>query len=84
MPWPLNRVSPASALIAQQLRQLGDVGGDAPGLVAGQQLARRPSARLILAKRRDRDAALSAIKGGDCRLAASLLSPALLSRRQSL
>jgi hypothetical protein len=24
----------------QQLRQLGDVGGDAPGLVAGEQLGR--------------------------------------------
>jgi hypothetical protein len=27
--------------LPQQLRQLGDVGGDAPGLVAGEQLGRR-------------------------------------------
>ena len=33
----------------QQLRQLGDVGGDAPGLVAGEELGRRPSPRFILA-----------------------------------
>ena len=33
---------------AQQLRQLGDVGGDAPGLVAGEQLGRRAPSRLIL------------------------------------
>jgi hypothetical protein len=32
----------------QQLRQLGDVGGDAPGLVAGEQLGRRPPAGLVL------------------------------------
>ena len=34
--------------LAQQLRQLGDVGGDAPGLVAGEQLGRRTPPRLIL------------------------------------
>jgi hypothetical protein len=48
--WPLNsrcraRIEPGSL---QQLRQLGDVGGDAPRLVAGEQLGRRPSSRLIL------------------------------------
>ena len=32
----------------QQLRQLGDVGGDAPGLVAGEQLGRRAATRLVL------------------------------------
>ena len=34
---------------SRQLRQLGDVGGDVPGLVAGEQLGRRPSSRLVLA-----------------------------------
>ncbi len=29
--------------------KLGDVGGDAPGLVAGEQLGRRPPAPLVLA-----------------------------------
>jgi hypothetical protein len=29
--------------LAQQLRQLGDVGGDAPGLVAGEEMRRRAS-----------------------------------------
>jgi hypothetical protein len=33
----------------QQLRQLGDADGDAPGLVTGEQLGRRPSPRLIRA-----------------------------------
>jgi hypothetical protein len=32
----------------QQFRQLGDVGGDAPGLVAGEQVRRRPPSRLPL------------------------------------
>ena len=41
------RQSPASHL-PQQLRQLGEVGGDAARLVAGQQLGRRTSARLLL------------------------------------
>ena len=31
-----------NAAIAQQLRQLGDVGGDAPGLVIGEELRRLP------------------------------------------
>jgi hypothetical protein len=31
-----------------QLRQLGDVGGDAPGLVAGEQVRRRATSPLIL------------------------------------
>jgi hypothetical protein len=31
----------------QQLRQLGDVGGDPPRLVAGEQFARRPPSGLI-------------------------------------
>jgi hypothetical protein len=34
--------------LPQQLRQLGDVGGDAPGLVAGEQLRRCAAARLLL------------------------------------
>jgi hypothetical protein len=33
---------------SQELRQLGDVGGDAPGLVASEQLCRRARAGLIL------------------------------------
>ena len=33
---------------AQQLRQLGDVGGDAPGLVAGEQVGRSSTSRIIL------------------------------------
>jgi hypothetical protein len=28
-----------------QLRELGDVGGDGPGLVAGEQMSRRATAR---------------------------------------
>jgi hypothetical protein len=32
----------------QQLRQLGDVGGDAPGLVAGEEVRRRATPRLLL------------------------------------
>jgi hypothetical protein len=32
----------------QQLRQLCDVGGDAPGLVAGEQLGRRAPTGVIL------------------------------------
>jgi hypothetical protein len=39
---------PALGESAQQLRQLGDVGGDAPGLVAGQQVSRRSPAGLLL------------------------------------
>jgi hypothetical protein len=31
-----------------RLRQLGDVGGDAPGLVAGEEVRRRATARLNL------------------------------------
>ena len=34
--------------LPQQLRQLGDVGGDAPGLVAGEQMSRRAPSRLLL------------------------------------
>jgi hypothetical protein len=34
---------------AQQLRQLGDIGCDPPGLVAGEQMRRRPPSRLLLA-----------------------------------
>jgi hypothetical protein len=33
---------------AQQLRQLGDVDGDAPGLIAGEEVRRRATSRLIL------------------------------------
>ena len=36
--------------LAQQLRQLGDVDGDAPGLVPSEQLGRRASPRLVLRK----------------------------------
>ena len=43
-PPSLNRRRPA-----QQLRQLGDVHGDAPGLVAGEQLGRRSPPEFILA-----------------------------------
>jgi hypothetical protein len=32
----------------QPLRQLGDVGGDAPGLVAGEQFGRRAPTGVIL------------------------------------
>ena len=38
----------AVVLRPQQLRQLSDVGGDAPCLVAGEQLGRRTSALLPL------------------------------------
>ena len=34
--------------LPQPLRQLGDVGGDAPRLVAGEQLRRCAAARLLL------------------------------------
>jgi hypothetical protein len=34
--------------LPHKLRQLGDVGGDGPGLVAGQQLGCCPSSRFIL------------------------------------
>ena len=34
--------------LPRQLRQLGHVGGDVPGLFAGEQLGRRPSSRLVL------------------------------------
>ena len=33
----------------QQLRQLGDFGGDAPGLIAGQKLSCRTATRLVRA-----------------------------------
>jgi hypothetical protein len=42
-----SRQSPASHL-PQQLRQLGDVGGNTPGLVLGQQARRCTSPRFIL------------------------------------
>ena len=35
--------------LAQQLRQLGDVGGHAPGLVAGEEVRRRAPTGLLLA-----------------------------------
>jgi hypothetical protein len=38
----------ASSFGLRQFRQLGDVGYNAPGLVAGEQLRRCASARLIL------------------------------------
>jgi hypothetical protein len=34
--------------LAQQLRQLGDIGGDPPCLVAGEQLRSRAAARLFV------------------------------------
>jgi hypothetical protein len=34
--------------LPQQLRQLGDVGGDAPGLIAGEQMRRRAPTGVIL------------------------------------
>jgi hypothetical protein len=34
--------------LAQQLRQLGDVHGDALGLVAGEEVRRRAASRLLL------------------------------------
>jgi hypothetical protein len=37
-------------LAPQQLRQLGDVHSDAPGLVPSEQLGRRASPRLVLRK----------------------------------
>jgi hypothetical protein len=43
-----GRLRDARSGLTQQLRQLGDVGGDAPGLVAGEQLGRRTPSRLIL------------------------------------
>ena len=39
---------PAIVLSAQRLRQLGDVGGDAPSFVARQEVRRRPPSRLLL------------------------------------
>jgi hypothetical protein len=35
-------------ILPQRLRQLGDVGGDAPGFVAGEQIGRRAPAWLLL------------------------------------
>ena len=44
-----NRVTPPlSAGPTPQLRQPGDAGGHAPGLVAGEQLGRRSPSRLVL------------------------------------
>jgi hypothetical protein len=37
-----------SVLSPQQLRQLGDVGGDALSLVAGEEVRRRAASRLLL------------------------------------
>jgi hypothetical protein len=36
------------------LRQLGDVGGDAPGLVAGEEVRRRAASGLLLMDERER------------------------------
>ena len=44
-------VAPVPRLIlrpAQQLRRLGDVGGDAPGLIAGKQIGGRATAGITL------------------------------------
>jgi hypothetical protein len=38
----------ARSILPHQLRQLGDVHGDAPRLILGEQLGRRSSPRLIL------------------------------------
>ena len=35
-------------LAPEQLREFGDVGGDPPGLVVGQQVSRRAPAQLLL------------------------------------
>jgi hypothetical protein len=43
-----NLVTPRLSAGPQQLRQLGDVGGDAPSLVAGEQLGGGAASRLIL------------------------------------
>ena len=40
--------------LPQQLRQLGDVGGDAPGVVAGEEVRRRAASRLLFENRRKR------------------------------
>ena len=41
----LARLRPAGLSSALKLRQLGHIGGDAPGLVAGEQLGSRATAR---------------------------------------
>ena len=38
----------SSSRLTQYFKHLGDVGGDAPGLVAGEQLGRGPSSRLLV------------------------------------
>ena len=45
---PKQKVSRWCVLPSQQRRQLRDVGGDAPGLVAGEEVRRRTPARLLL------------------------------------
>jgi hypothetical protein len=46
-PAAISEVNPL-AWRPQQLQQLGDVGEDAPGLVAGEQLGRSSASRLLL------------------------------------
>ena len=48
VPSIISHTKLAHLTLAQQLRQLGDVGGDAPGLVAGEQSGRRTPSRLLL------------------------------------
>jgi hypothetical protein len=48
-PQARHDLTPLAPLAPQQLRQLGDVGGDAPRLVTGKQLARGAATGLILA-----------------------------------
>jgi hypothetical protein len=44
---PAGGLLRAVALSPQQLRQFGDVSGDALGLVAGEEVRRRPASRLL-------------------------------------
>jgi hypothetical protein len=47
----VHEITPLRLLMLQQFRQLGDVGGDPPGLVAGEELGRRPPSRLVRRRR---------------------------------
>jgi hypothetical protein len=55
-------------LLSSESAQLGDVGGDAPGLVAGEEMRRRTPARLLLEidvrERLPVGVAWSVVKGG--------------------
>jgi hypothetical protein len=58
----LRRVGRTSRL-AHQLRQLGDVGGDAPRFVTGHEIGRRSPARLVLVVHIDCCTALGCVAG---------------------